>query len=421
MLAHTSLPSELPPLTFQVEAEQAALHQMAASQRSTRFLWSGLGFAVLMLIGFPAYAPLPIASHASAKSARLPPELAFIPSVPALGYGALHSAKQAGSLLSAVVKQRHQIPSTHMSEAVGPSKAPNGGSDDDHFQFALSRLAPTEELPDLYRKMRVLDIIIDDAIHEEDYKQAEQFRTNKLVLTSQDPVHLFHSLRSSMWAAAKDGRFGEANKIEAQMHSVRKLLPQYQLGGRWMGTHPDQSDGTYRFAVQIEYDGDTLIASHLHGEVVFKADIKESKSKGCRSMINGQSYMKCFQGVGRVDEGQGIVPGVNIPGSVPGMLYGMLYLLDDGGIAFKWSGGGDTGALEPAGGLPELVLSGQDQTGKGAGGSSSHGDGGGGEGGGVFTVFFECKEKYDVAARRREYQQSLLLKKRYEEGRINKA
>merc|ERR1740130_1159832 len=82
--------------------------------------------------------------------------------------------------------------------------------------------------------------------------------------------------------------------------------------------------------------------------------------------------------------------------------------MDDGAITFRWFGeGGDERVLEPAGGVPELVVAGQDQRGKGAGGSRGHGGEGGGESGGGFSIDFTCMEKYDVAVRRKEYEELL--------------
>jgi len=68
-------------LPLQVETDQAALAQDIASQRSTGFVWTGLGVAVLMLIGVSACALHPLALHGSAEPSRLAPEAAtYVPS-----------------------------------------------------------------------------------------------------------------------------------------------------------------------------------------------------------------------------------------------------------------------------------------------------------------------------------------------------
>lgn len=56
----------------------SGLSQNDASWRSTRFLWAGFGFAVVMLIGVAACALDPLASHTSAQPSRHLPSLAFV-------------------------------------------------------------------------------------------------------------------------------------------------------------------------------------------------------------------------------------------------------------------------------------------------------------------------------------------------------
>jgi len=83
MFAQTSLPNENASLPLQVEADQPVLSQDVASGRGTRFLWTGFGFGVLVLIGL-ACALVPISSHDSAKPSRLFPEVATFVSVPTM-------------------------------------------------------------------------------------------------------------------------------------------------------------------------------------------------------------------------------------------------------------------------------------------------------------------------------------------------
>jgi len=96
MIGQTPLPCASLPL--QVETEQAI-----APVRSTRFLWAGLGFAVVMLTGVSACLLLPIA-----KPSRLIPELAFIPGVPLLhpGSARAHSASLRPAALPGVAAVR---------------------------------------------------------------------------------------------------------------------------------------------------------------------------------------------------------------------------------------------------------------------------------------------------------------------------
>jgi hypothetical protein len=83
MMAQPSLSNEDGSLAFQLETGEAARPSVATSERNLRFLWTGLGFAALLLIGV-ACAPLAASSHASATSLRPVPDFAtasYLPSV----------------------------------------------------------------------------------------------------------------------------------------------------------------------------------------------------------------------------------------------------------------------------------------------------------------------------------------------------
>lgn len=75
MLGQTSMASENHPLPLQVETDQTALSQDVASGRSTRFLWTGFGFAALMLIGLWAPANVITPNHNFAFSWAVPGSL----------------------------------------------------------------------------------------------------------------------------------------------------------------------------------------------------------------------------------------------------------------------------------------------------------------------------------------------------------
>jgi len=84
MFAQTFLPHENASRSLQVEADQLVLPQDVASGRGTRFLWTGFGFGVLLLIGLSSCALVSISSHDSAKPSRLFPEVATFVSVPSM-------------------------------------------------------------------------------------------------------------------------------------------------------------------------------------------------------------------------------------------------------------------------------------------------------------------------------------------------
>lgn len=69
----------LPNEPLRLETEKAPLSQHVASQRSSRVLWTGFGFAALMITGFSACALVPYR-----QPSHLVAEVAFSPALPAL-------------------------------------------------------------------------------------------------------------------------------------------------------------------------------------------------------------------------------------------------------------------------------------------------------------------------------------------------
>jgi len=124
MLREICLPSQSPPLSFQVEAYQVASSQDVASWGRIRILWQGLGFVVLMLSGVSACALVSFVSHGSAKPSRLAPEVAFSPSLPALEPRIGHSRPWKDShpsVLPGVRQQRFSLRSSR-SDSLQPSQ-----------------------------------------------------------------------------------------------------------------------------------------------------------------------------------------------------------------------------------------------------------------------------------------------------------
>lgn len=111
-------PNDAPPLLFEVEGEQAPSSGNVPSQRSTRFLWTGVGFAVLMIVGLSA------SSHVSLNPSHFETEAAFSPLLPVHSHGGLLQGAYQGSsraratgFLTAVrpEKQRRTIPLARMN------------------------------------------------------------------------------------------------------------------------------------------------------------------------------------------------------------------------------------------------------------------------------------------------------------------
>lgn len=87
MLGQAALPTEEASPSLQVSTDQTAVSQDAASKRNRRLLWTGLGFAVLMLVSVSAHSHVPLAAHASAKPSHLVSGSALDPSLSALRSG----------------------------------------------------------------------------------------------------------------------------------------------------------------------------------------------------------------------------------------------------------------------------------------------------------------------------------------------
>jgi len=82
MLGQTSFPQAKASLPFQLDTDRAALAGDVASPNNCRFLWTGFGLAVIMLIGFSTCAFFRLASHEPAESSHHGAAvLAFSPSL----------------------------------------------------------------------------------------------------------------------------------------------------------------------------------------------------------------------------------------------------------------------------------------------------------------------------------------------------
>jgi len=157
------------PLPHQLPTDHAAPSQDVASQRITRLMWTGFGFAALMLVSACALAPL--ALHASARSsldatAVAGPALGFIPSAPLLSAGHAPPAMPGNRLAAS----KHVVP---RPVAFTPSMTVRaaGGS-----RSAMTRFQPAG-LPGALRRPAVLRMSGSAGESEEELKS---FRTQKV-------------------------------------------------------------------------------------------------------------------------------------------------------------------------------------------------------------------------------------------------
>lgn len=198
-----------------------------------------------------------------------------------------------------------------------------GEGGDADFEFALSRLAPSEQLGEFRKILRELDSLISKAIREQEFDVAARFRSEITVLRRCDPAVLSSSLRTRMQAALEVHDHEEATKYRDRLRTLKRWQPEYQLAGTWKGKFQEQGD----VIIRIRYNGDVLIAEKLDGgDVGFNADVSESSVEGktlqyfdpqlCDQLSDGVTH---FKGKGRF--------------AVRGFGKAQLYLLHDGTIA----------------------------------------------------------------------------------------
>lgn len=104
MPGQASLTDETNSLGLQVETRQAALSYDDPRWRSSRFLWTGLGFAVILLLG----ALPPLASHASLDPSHSAPALAisFLPALSPRGtFLAGHAGRHPPAVLELAARE----------------------------------------------------------------------------------------------------------------------------------------------------------------------------------------------------------------------------------------------------------------------------------------------------------------------------
>lgn len=225
---------------------------------------------------------------------------------------------------------------------------------DDDFHAALTRVAPKSELRALRETTARLEGQMQQAVEQEDYKEAARLRDEVQELRSKDPVTLTSMVREHLGAAVKDERYTEAATYHDQLLALKQYLPQFQLAGLWKGSYRDNGD----HIVRIAYEGDTLFATKVTGdvhvpagEITFRADlsqladpeeqhITESEETG-ELMKFSVEVVRLSQEDSSADkrdvphfEGQGRVAakGFQQDRFVPGKLY----LLDDDVVGFLW-------------------------------------------------------------------------------------
>lgn len=273
-------------LSLSLQGARGVAASDVVSQRRTRVLWTGLGFAALMLIGLSASALAPSASHASATSSSDAAAVAivrsqddaFIPSNPLSALSPGSNRRPATNLRPPArpkVAAKRVAPLMSISRPGVSMSGPAGESSDD-FNAVLKRLASADELPELREQMRKLNVMMSTSFNRDDFALMRELR-------SRDPRTLSASLHRSMWEAVQDEHYEEAAKYKKQLSSLTQYLPEYQLAGTWEGSivstgqQHEEDKALWDNRVRISYDGDSLSALGSDGAVTFKADISASR------------------------------------------------------------------------------------------------------------------------------------------------
>lgn len=259
--------------------------------------------------------------------------------------------------------------------AVAPPQWEDG---DDNFEVVLSRLAPSDELQEVRRRIREVESKLQDAIDEEDYAAAARLRDEGRELSLKDPEALISSLSTQLEAAVKAERYEQAAKYTAQLRELKlRFLPEYKLAGRWLtrelfniniGANSLGGWSPKGSLVRMSYNGDTLTAAKADGEAIFSADVSQALPKPDGPEL--EFHALGFSGSNdptRFFPGEGMVPGED-------SVRGQMYLINDNFLGFWWP-------LRAAGGGSKVLVA------AGGGGGGDRGRGDGGEEGGAFVLF----------------------------------
>jgi len=94
---------------------------------------------------------------------------------------------------------------------------------------------------------------------------------------AQDPDHVYQITKEAAKSAERTGRLEESKKYQEEAERARNMLPQFNLGGLWVGKY-----GARGFEmINVTYTDDTLIAYKVtgdqnipRGEITFTADFQ---------------------------------------------------------------------------------------------------------------------------------------------------
>ncbi|KAL7539198.1 hypothetical protein ACHAXR_011524 [Thalassiosira sp. AJA248-18] len=110
---------------------------------------------------------------------------------------------------------------------------------------------------------------------------------------AQDPEHVYKITKGAAWSAERMGRVEQSHMYRMESLKARKMLPQFNLEGLWVGKY-----GSHGFEmINVTYSGDQLIAYKVtgdknipRGEISFTADLSPNIDDG--NMPGGQQQQQ---------------------------------------------------------------------------------------------------------------------------------
>jgi len=141
---------------------------------------------------------------------------------------------------------------------------------------ARSRFIHGDELVDLRKYMHNLRADLIDAREKQDTTRIRDLTSALHESQNMDAEQVYLTALKNAESAERNGHLDEAKEYHEEAMLARQCLPQFQLGGLWVGKYGDHG---YEM-VNVTYVGDTLVATKItgdqnvpKGEITFTADL----------------------------------------------------------------------------------------------------------------------------------------------------
>lgn len=182
-----------------------------------------------------------------------------------------------------------------------------------------SRFLHGDELTELRKYITNLEADLEDASEKNDVDRLSDLTKALYDSKKMDAEHVYQHKLSMAKTAKEQGLHYEAEEYHMEAMEARNCLPQFNLGGLWVGKYGEHG---YEM-INVTYVEDTIIATKItgdqnvpKGEVTFKADLSpEAEGRGELEPIElsdvaakqwGHKHLPRFPGKGQV-AGEGFV------------------------------------------------------------------------------------------------------------------